>query len=228
MFLGEIIYKFRKEKHLTMEAFANLSGLSKGYISMLEKNKHPQSSRKLAPSMETFKKVANAMGIDAETLVRMTSKDQLISFDELPTPSPFTLKGVTNVTYPTGKPVPILGTICAGNGIWCEENFEGNFFVDESIKADLCVRVKGDSMVDAGIYNGDIAFIKKVCEYESGKIYAVRINSDCEAVLKKITWSDDTVVLSPCNSNGNFTSIITSGKDVSIIGEFIGVYHIAL
>lgn len=138
------------------------------------------------------------------------------------------LEGITNVTYPTGKPVPILGTICAGNGIWCEENFEGNFFVDESIKADLCVRVKGDSMIDAGIYNGDIAFIKKVCEYESGKIYAVRINSDCEAVLKKVTWSDDTVVLSPCNSSGNFTPIITSTKDMSIIGEFIGVYHIAL
>lgn len=138
------------------------------------------------------------------------------------------LEGITNVTYPTGKPVPILGTICAGNGIWCEENFEGNFFVDESIKADLCVRVKGDSMIDAGIYNGDIAFIKKVCEYESGKIYAVRINSDCEAVLKKVTWSDDTIVLSPCNSSGNFTPIITTTKDVSIIGEFIGVYHIAL
>lgn len=138
------------------------------------------------------------------------------------------LEGIINVTYPTGKPVPILGTICAGNGIWCEENFEGNFFVDESIKADLCVRVKGDSMIDAGIYNGDIAFIKKVCEYESGKIYAVRINSDCEAVLKKVTWSDDTIVLSPCNSSGNFTPIITTTKDVSIIGEFIGVYHIAL
>ena len=40
------------------------------------------------------------------------------------------LTGITNLSFPAAKPIPILGDICAGEGTWCEENFEGHFFID--------------------------------------------------------------------------------------------------
>ena len=103
------------------------------------------------------------------------------------------IDGLVNIIKPAARPIPILGNICAGTGVWCEENFEGHFFIDSSIKADFCVKVRGDSMIDAGIFDGDLAFIKKTYDYKDGRIYAVRINSDCEAVLKKEFLKGDTI-----------------------------------
>lgn len=131
--------------------------------------------------------------------------------------------GITNLLTPASRPIPILGDICAGEGTWCEENFEGHFFIDSSVKADFCVRVRGDSMIDAGIFNGDLAFIKKTYDYTNGKIYAVRINSDCEAVLKKVFWQEDTIILNPCNAD--YEPIVTDAEGMTIIGECIGVFH---
>ena len=131
--------------------------------------------------------------------------------------------GITNLLTPASHPIPILGDICAGEGTWCEENFEGHFFIDSSVKADFCVRVRGDSMIDAGIFNGDLAFIKKTYDYTNGKIYAVRINSDCEAVLKKVFWQEDTIILNPCNAD--YEPIVTDAEGMTVIGECIGVFH---
>lgn len=131
--------------------------------------------------------------------------------------------GITNLLTPASRPIPILGDICAGEGTWCEENFEGHFFIDSSVKADFCVRVRGDSMIDAGIFNGDLAFIKKTYDYTNGKIYAVRINSDCEAVLKKVFWQEDTIILNPCNAD--YEPIVTDAEGMTVIGECVGVFH---
>ena len=133
------------------------------------------------------------------------------------------LTGITNISFPASKPVPILGDICAGNGIFCEENFEGYFFVDQSIKADFCVRVRGDSMIDACISNNDIAFIKKTYDYKNNTVYAVLLNSECEATLKKVFWKDDTIILNPCNSE--FEPMVVDASEVTILGECVGVFH---
>ncbi len=219
MFLGEIIKQFREENNMTMETFAAKAGLSKGYISMLEKNKNPKSSKQLLPSIDTFKKAAKVMSMSADDLIRMTDGSQLVRLNQ----NEDDLSNIINISFPAARPIPILGDICAGEGTWCEENFEGHFFIDSSVKADFCVRVRGDSMIDAGIRDGDLAFIKKTYDYKDGNIYAVRINSDCEAVLKKVFWQDDTIILNPCNAE--YKPIVTDSEGVSVVGECIGVYH---
>ena len=133
------------------------------------------------------------------------------------------LSNISNISFPAALPVPILGDICAGNGIFCEENFEGYFFVDQSIKADFCVRVRGNSMIDACISNNDIAFIKKTYDYKNNSVYAVLLNSECEATLKKVFWQGDTILLSPCNSE--FEPMIVDASEVTILGECVGVFH---
>lgn len=162
------------------------------------------------PRMGAIQKIADHFNIKKSDLIEDLSSDP-------------DLTGITNISFPASRPIPILGDICAGEGTWCEENFEGHFFIDSSVKADFCVRVRGDSMIDAGIRDGDLAFIKRTYDYKDGNIYAVRINSDCEAVLKKVFWQDDTIVLNPCNAD--YKPIVTDSEGVSVVGECIGVYH---
>lgn len=133
------------------------------------------------------------------------------------------LDELSNISTPAAYPIPILGTICAGNGVLCEENFQGFFFIDRSIKADFCLNVHGDSMTGSQIFDGDKAFIRKTYDYVNGKIYAVRINDETEAVLKRVFWYADQIVLN--SSNPDYEPIIVKPGDVSIIGEYVGVYH---
>lgn len=130
---------------------------------------------------------------------------------------------IENLSTPAAHPIKIIGEICAGNGIDCEENFTGLFFVDRSIKADYCLNVSGDSMKDANIHDGDIAFIKKTETFKKGKIYAVLVCGENTASLKRIYESGEFLILSPCNKD--FEPIICRKEDALIIGECIGNYH---
>lgn len=205
MFKDKIRF-YRKLRGISQEALADKLGYKS--FTTIQKWEDGTSS----PPIGTVKKVAEILGV---TIEELTSDDNHSSEPDL--------AGITNISFPASKPVPILGDICAGEGTWCEDNFEGHFFIDSSVKADFCVRVRGDSMIDAGIRDGDLAFIKKTYDYKDGNIYAVRINSDCEAVLKKVFWQDDTIVLNPCNAD--YKPIVTDSEGVSVVGECIGVYH---
>lgn len=147
----------------------------------------------------------------------------LMGFDVSTSESSVNQSLPSNIMVPAGRQIPILGTICAGNGIHCEENFEGYFLVDRSIKADYCLRVKGDSMIDANIYDGDVAFLRKDFDFIDGEIYAVCYGAEESASLKKLYKADDKLMLQPCNSD--YTSVFIDADDVVIVGECIGTYH---
>lgn len=82
MNIGEIIKVFRKKNKMTMQEFADRAGLSKGYISMLERSQHPQSQRKLVPSFETYQKVANAMSMSTDELVALLDDNETVRLNE--------------------------------------------------------------------------------------------------------------------------------------------------
>lgn len=205
MFKDKIRF-YRKLRGISQEALADKLGYKS--FTTIQKWEDGTSS----PPIGTVKKVAEILGV---TIEELTSDDNHSSEPDV--------TGITNLLTPASRPIPILGDICAGEGTWCEENFEGHFFIDSSVKADFCVRVRGDSMIDAGIFNGDLAFIKKTYDYTNGKIYAVRINSDCEAVLKKVFWQEDTIILNPCNTD--YEPIVTDAEGMTVIGECVGVFH---
>lgn len=120
------------------------------------------------------------------------------------------------------RKIPILGTIACGTPIWAEENFEGFFIADFSIKADFALKCKGDSMIEAEIYDNDLVFLKKVSDVDNGKIAAVLI--DNEATLKKIVKTDNAIILQPCNQDYQ-PIVLTNNEDVMILGEMVGVYQ---
>ena len=147
----------------------------------------------------------------------------LMGFDVSTSESSVNQSLPSNIMVPAGRQIPILGTICAGNGIHCEENFEGYFLVDRSIKADYCLRVKGDSMIDANIYDGDVAFLRKDFDFIDGEIYAVCYGAEESASLKKLYKVDNKMLLQPRNSG--YTAVFIDVDDVVIVGECIGTYH---
>lgn len=88
MTLGEYIKAYRKNNDMTMDDFAKKSGLSKGYISMLEKNRHPQNGKPITPTLETCKKAASAMGLSVNDLLGKLDPDTPIDIAEAPTETP--------------------------------------------------------------------------------------------------------------------------------------------
>ena len=73
------------------------------------------------------------------------------------------------------KRAPLIGQIACGQPILAEENIEEYIPYPDFIEADFCLRCKGDSMIGAGIYDGDIVFIRQQPEVEDGEIAAIRV-----------------------------------------------------
>lgn len=119
------------------------------------------------------------------------------------------------------KKIPIVGTIAAGQPILAQQHIEGYEYADESAKADFCLRVKGDSMVNARILDGDLVYIRQQPDAENGEIAAVIIDNE-EATLKRIYKLNGTVILRA--ENPNYQDKIFSKKDmknVRILGKAI-------
>ena len=81
MTLGDLIKSYRTAHGLTMQEFASLSGLSKAYVSMLEKNRHPQNNKEIIPSIDTFNKVALAMKLSLNDVLEAVNSNQLINLE---------------------------------------------------------------------------------------------------------------------------------------------------
>ena len=84
MKLGELLKSYRTEHKLSMDAFCELSDLTKGYISMLEKNEHPKSKKPIVPSYDTIEKIAKGMQVSTENLIDMLDDDQEIQINATP------------------------------------------------------------------------------------------------------------------------------------------------
>lgn len=196
----------RKQRNLTQEELAEMVGYKS--FTTIQKWETGDSE----PNMRVLRQLADIFHLSISELVETDLESKATS---RPLPS--------NIITPAAYAVPILGTICAGSGIHCEENFQGHFYVDHTIKADYCLKVKGDSMIDAGIYDGDFAFIRKSFDYSDGDIYAVCWGAEESASLKKLYKMDDKVMLQPCNSD--YVPTLVDADDIYIVGECIGTYH---
>ena len=85
MTLGDIIKKYRVENGMSMDIFAEKSGISKSYISLLEKNRHPKTGNAIAPSVAIIQQAAKAMNIDFDELfTQLTGCVSVDSSDPMP------------------------------------------------------------------------------------------------------------------------------------------------
>lgn len=119
--------------------------------------------------------------------------------------------------------LPMFSNIAAGNPIEMNDNIEGTFYLPkywlERGKDTFILRVKGDSMVDKNICDGDLVVIKKQANANHNDIVAA--NLDGEATLKTLNLNDDSPKLMPANSL--YSPIDLTNRNVSILGVAIGV-----
>lgn len=193
-----------KEKNIKQIELARMTNITASSISDWLKGKY-------IPKLDKIYIIAECLEVDPNWLIGI--KDNNYKKNKI---DDYSEELVENVNK-----IPILGTICAGDGIYCEENFDGYIYIDNTTRADFALTVKGDSMIDAGIFEGDIVFIKKQSFVQNGKIAAVLLTDSNEASLKKFYKTKDNIILQPCNSE--YEPIVT--RDVFIIGECVGVFR---
>ncbi|WP_288864278.1 helix-turn-helix domain-containing protein [uncultured Megasphaera sp.] len=76
MYIGELIKKYRLNHSISMQEFANASGLSKAYIGMLEKIYNPQNQKPISPSLPKMQSIAKAMGLTIDELLPLLDDEQ--------------------------------------------------------------------------------------------------------------------------------------------------------
>lgn len=125
---------------------------------------------------------------------------------------------------PKMKKVPLIGDIACGEPITAEQNIVDYVDVPDDIRCNFALRCHGDSMIEAGIQDNDVVYIRTQPEVEDGEIAAVRIGG--EATLKRVYYDGESLTLMPCNSR--YRPKTYSGQDledIRIEGKAIGFFH---
>ncbi len=118
------------------------------------------------------------------------------------------------------SPVPILGQITAGQPIFATENCEDTYYLPGDLFKGMnlfILRVKGSSMIEAGIYDGDLVIVRRQATAENGEIVAALI--DDSATIKRFFKEENMYRLQPENS----TMQPMYFKEVSILGKVVGL-----
>lgn len=113
------------------------------------------------------------------------------------------------------KKFPLLGNIACGKPIFADEQFEAYVEAGANIKADFCLRAKGDSMIGARIYDGDIVFIHKQEMVDDGEVAAVLIED--EATLKRVYYDRENGILQLFAENPKYQTMRFTGEELNHI-----------
>lgn len=205
--LGQKLKSLRQFKNLTMEELANILNekfnfnITRGMISRWENNKSEPMTVYLRAYAEMF----------------CVSLDYLLGLDDSLDPFLF-----DNISPIETKKIPMLGEIACGEPILCNEDRESYVLVGTDIRADFCLRCKGDSMINARIFDGDIVFVRKQDTVENGEIAVVVV--DDEATLKRFYYYPESNQVELKPENPRYHSLIFlkgQRNDIHILGKAI-------
>jgi repressor LexA len=120
--------------------------------------------------------------------------------------------------------LPLVGQIAAGGPLLAEENIEDHVAVPERLRGDFLLRVKGESMVNAGILDGDLLVVRRTQDARDGDIVVALAGEDesaDEATVKRFFREDGRVRLQP--ENDSMEPIVA--PHVQILGKVVGVFR---
>ena len=173
------------------------------------------------PKQQNIYKLALALDV-SEAWLMGYDVDMVRQSDSKPTIS--NLIPLDNVTY-----IPLIGEIACGTPILAQQNVEKKIILPDTVKADFALRCQGDSMINAGIDDGDIVFIRKQPQVENGEIAAVQVNDfETEATLKKVYTKSNSITLVAENpeyepliyTNEEMNNVTIVGKAVAVLKDF--------
>jgi repressor LexA len=124
------------------------------------------------------------------------------------------------------RPLPLVGRVAAGAPILAEDNVEELVDVPGFLRrddADFVLRVRGDSMIGAGIFDADLIVVHPQLEARDGEIVVARVTGvgDDEATAKRIYRDGATVRL--VSENDNYEPIVVNADQVEVVGRVVGV-----
>lgn len=212
MTLGDIIKRYRNDHALSMDAFSERSGISKAYISLLEKNRHPKTGKEISPSIQCIRQAAQGMNMDFDDLFAL-------------------LDGKVEVNTPQqsqaiqARKIPVLGRVAAGIPI----NAITEIIDTEEISEDMAktgdffaLQIQGDSM-EPKISNGDVVIVRQQDDAETGDTVIALINGD-DAVCKRLRKYKEGLELISTNPSYvplYFDEETIKNKPVKIIGKVV-------
>ncbi len=210
--LGDIIKRYRNDHALSMDAFSERSGISKAYISLLEKNRHPKTGKEISPSIQCIRQAAQGMNMDFDDLFAL-------------------LDGKVEVNTPQqsqaiqARKIPVLGRVAAGIPI----NAITEIIDTEEISEDMAktgdffaLQIQGDSM-EPRISNGDVVIVRQQDDAETGDTVIALINGD-DAVCKRLRKYKEGLEListNPSYAPLYFDEETIKNKPVKIIGKVV-------
>jgi len=189
----------------------------------------------------TIRDIQNGCGISSTSVVAY-NLDRLKEYGFLNRNSDIS-RGTTLTTHGGNTPtpttietvaVPLLGTIAAGKPFPMPENdtwddLNGQELVDlpqailDSGNSIYALKVKGDSMIDALISDGDLVIMEQVSSVRNGQMAAVRIKSDHESTLKHFYARGSKVRLEPANSQ--MPAMTFNSGDVEVLSRVVAVWR---
>ncbi|MDO4301740.1 MAG: transcriptional repressor LexA [Clostridia bacterium] len=134
----------------------------------------------------------------------------------------FYMDSIDTVNTPEYSNVPIIGSVAAGLPILAEENIEGYFPVPITYLTNdktFMLRIKGNSMINAGILNNDLVLVKQTTAAKDGEIIIALI--DDSATCKTFYKENEYIRLQP--ENDSYEPIYV--RDCNIIGKVIGLFR---
>ena len=198
MTVGEKIKALRKSIGLTQTELGQRVGVQKNAVSKWE------CGRVEDIPTSTIKQLANLFNVPAS---------YLIDSDSVSLPSNI-------IPMPEMRKIPLLGTIACGAPVLADAHINGEVDIPANIHADFALTCKGDSMINARIYDGDSVYIRQQDTVENGEIAAVLIEN--EATLKRVKLLPDRIILEP--ENPLYDPLVYRGEEMNelrILGKAV-------
>lgn len=203
--VGSRIKEMRKSRKMTLKELGEHIGLSES------NTKRYEDGQIKTVGIDIIKRIALALDVPASYL---TGWEDIPQYQKL-----------SNYVPIIKKKIPLLGEIAAGQPIYADEYIEEFLPVDDEVKADFALKIKGDSMINAQINDGDIVFIRQQSDVDNGQIAAVLI--DDSATLKRVYHMDGVIQLQAENpqyppmiySKNNCDECRILGLAVAVLGK---------
>ena len=135
-------------------------------------------------------------------------------------------RGAETTTEATAElpKLPLLGQIAAGGPLLAEQNVEDEIAVPENLRGDFLLRIKGESMIEAGILDGDVVVVRRAQDARDGDIVVALAGDDetaDEATVKRFFRENGRIRLQP--ENASLEPIYA--PHVEVIGKVVGVFR---
>lgn len=197
-------------RNISAAELSRISGVNEGAISQYRAGKYKASQRsldKLARALNVS--IPWLMGADVPMNEKFPSERTAETKPHLPS-------NAIPIDFSHLKRIPILGRIAAGVPIYAEENIEGYTVTELNGGAEYFgLRVHGDSMNAARIFDNDIVIIRRQDIVENGQIAAVLVDNQ-DATLKRFSRHGDIVTLMPQSTNPANQPFIYNLKETSV------------